>query len=126
MLKDSGQRRIFSTGGQRDRGERKGRFDLLPPYAIYKLAKHFEDGADKYEARNWEKGIPLSTYIDSALRHIFKHLGGLTDEPHLVAAAWNIICAVETKYRVDTDILPKELNDLPKQTWKENNFANNN
>lgn len=112
-VKDSGQRQDFKTGSHRDTNEGKGSFELLPPYAIYRLARHFQNGARKYEKRNWEKGQPLSRYLDSALRHLFKHLGGMRDEDHLIAAAWNILCLVETERRIEREILPQELNDLP-------------
>lgn len=59
---------------------------------IESLAKHFEAGAAKYGDNNWQKGLPASRYIDSALRHLFKYLDGQTDEPHKVAFAWNILC----------------------------------
>lgn len=57
---------------------------------------HFEEGAKKYGERNWEKGIPVHCYIDSAVRHYLKHLRGDTDEPHDRAFVWNIICAIWT------------------------------
>lgn len=114
-VKDSGTRRDFSTGANRDCGEGKGRYDLLPCYAIYRLARHFENGAVKYEDRNWEKGIPLHCYIDSAMRHLFKFLGGSRDEDHMAAAAWNILCYIETEQRIRVGKLPTELDDVPTQ-----------
>lgn len=60
------------------------------------VAQHFEEGAKKYGERNWEKGIPLSRYIDSATRHYLKVLRGDTDEPHDRAFVWNIMCAIWT------------------------------
>jgi|SRR6185295_6889177 len=105
----------FSTGSQRDSRKDKGRFDLLPPRALKELAKHFEIGAKMYGERNWEKGMPLSRYLDSALRHTFQHLQGLTNEPHDVAAVWNLMCLIETKQLIEEGKLQKELDDLPKQ-----------
>lgn len=112
-VKDSGERQEFSTGARRDTQENKGRFDLLPPYALYRLARHYENGGKKYSFRNWEKGIPLSRYLDSASRHLNKALMGLQDEDHLIAAAWNLMCLVETQKRIEMGILSKELDDLP-------------
>ncbi len=60
------------------------------------VAKHFEEGAKKYGERNWEKGIPVSRYIDSAIRHFLKYLRGDKDEPHDRAFCWNILCAIWT------------------------------
>ena len=94
MLKDSGNRREFETGAVRDMQEGKGRCDLLPACALLRLSKHYEAGAMKYEDRNWEKGIPISVMVDSAMRHLLKYMDGQTDEDHLVAVAWNILGAM--------------------------------
>lgn len=71
------------------------------PYEDYdtmflEVAKHFEDGATKYGERNWQKGIPVHCYIDSAIRHYLKYLREDTDEPHDRAFVWNIMCAIWT------------------------------
>ena len=63
---------------------------------LLEVAKHFEDGAVKYGDRNWEKGIPVHCYIDSAVRHYLKYRRGDTDEPHDRAFMWNILCAIWT------------------------------
>ena len=97
QIKDSGVRRRFETGAVRDMQEGKGRCDLLPACAMLRKAKHFEAGAKKYGDRNWEKGIPLNSFIDSALRHILKYLDGQTDEDHLCAASWNLDAAMWTE-----------------------------
>ena len=94
---DSGDRTQFTTGAVRDMHHGKGRCDLLPPLALLRLARHFENGAVKYGDRNWEKGIPCSSFIDSTLRHIFKYMSGQTDEDHLIAAVWNLMCLAETE-----------------------------
>lgn len=60
------------------------------------VSKHFEEGAKKYGEDNWRKGIPVHCYIDSAVRHYFKHLRKDNDEPHYRAFIWNILCAVWT------------------------------
>lgn len=113
MIKDSGQREEFPTGSRRDTREGKGRFDLLPCRAMRRLAIHFAAGAAKYESRNWEKGQPLSRYMDSALRHAFAHLEGQRDEDHLIAAAWNLLCLADTQERINEGLLPDELDDMP-------------
>lgn len=63
---------------------------------VLEVSKHFEDGARKYGERNWEKGIPLSRYVDSAIRHYIKWLRGDDDEPHDRAFAWNLLCLLWT------------------------------
>jgi len=108
------KQREFETGSVRDTREGKGRFDLLPPYAMEELAKVFERGV-YYGERNWELGQPLSAFTDSAVRHIFKWMRGEEDEDHLAAAAWNVMCALDTRCRIRTGRLPSSLEDLPVQ-----------
>lgn len=47
-LPDSGERSKFPTGAVRDASIGKGHFHSIPPIAMRKLAKRFEDGARKY------------------------------------------------------------------------------
>lgn len=58
------------------------------------VAKHFEEGAKKYGENNWQKGLPVSCYIDSAVRHYLKWLRGDKDEPHDRAFMWNLMCCI--------------------------------
>lgn len=111
-VKDSGQRREWSTGSVRDVAVGKGRYDLLPPYPIKRLAIHFENGARKYGDKNWEKGQPLSVYISSALRHGFCVSDGMKDEDHAAAAAWNWFAFMHTAEKIKLGELPAELDDI--------------
>ena len=72
------------------------------------LSKHFEEGCKKYGENNWQKGIPVRCYIDSAVRHYLKWLMGDDDEPHDRAFCWNIMCCIWTC------IHKPELNDYGK------------
>ena len=63
---------------------------------VLELAIHFEEGCKKYGERNWEKGIPVERYIDSAIRHYLKCLRGDKDERHDRALVWNICCLIWT------------------------------
>lgn len=110
-IKDSGERTVFDSGAKRDCHKGKGRFDLLPMCTLMRLAKHFEAGADKYDARNWEKGIPSSRFLDSAFRHLVKYADGWTDEDHLIAAIWNLSClAWNEEKRQDMMDIPSRIN----------------
>ena len=60
------------------------------------VSKHFEEGAEKYGENNWQKGLPVKCYINSAIRHYLKWLRGDKDEPHDRAFCWNIMCAIWT------------------------------
>ena len=98
-IKDSGERTVFPTGGVRDMHEGKGRMDLLPWAAIMEVSKHCEAGAKKYGEHNVDRGIPTSSLCDSGMRHLAKYLDGWTDEPHLLAAAWNLLWAIEMEIK---------------------------
>lgn len=115
MIKDSGERRQFYDAdgnplAVRDMSEGKGRMDLLPWAAIMEVSKHSENGAKKYGEHNVDKGLNTSSFADSALRHIAKWVDGWKDEPHLLAAAWNILWAIQMELK------HPELCDIP---WKE-------
>jgi hypothetical protein len=110
---------LEGKGAVREITSGKGRYDLMSPLALKRLAKVFERGISKYSCRNWERGMPLSRYVESALRHIFQFLEGLDDEDHLGQAEWNIHALAHTKECIDRGLLPKELNDLPDYTSKE-------
>lgn len=99
QILDSGERTVFSTGSVRDMHKGKGRMDLLPWAAIMEVSKHCEAGSIKYGEHNVDKGIPTHSLLDSAVRHAAKYLDGWTDEPHLVAAAWNLLWAIEMEIK---------------------------
>ena len=64
--------------------------------ALLEASIHYEEGAAKYEERNWEKGIDLYCYIDSGIRHCLKFYRGDTDERHDRAFCWNMLSALWT------------------------------
>lgn len=75
--------------------------------ALLEVSKQYEDGARKYNDRNWEKGIPVHCFIDSGVRHYLKFRRGDTDEPHDRAFVWNMLGAIWTHEN------KPELIDLP-------------
>jgi len=106
-MHDSGERQHFDTGAIRDTATGKGRFDLLSPEVLFRLARWTEEGAQKYTDRNWEKGMPISRCYDSAMRHLVKYLAGWDDEDHLAAVVWNVMAIMHfERYK-------PELQDLP-------------
>jgi hypothetical protein len=108
----SGKMSHFKTGAVRDAMEGKGFPSMIPVIALRSISKRFEDGANKYGRGNWEKGIPLSRYYDSASRHLWSIKSGDESEDHAGAVLWNIACLMETKRMIDSNELPNELNDL--------------
>jgi hypothetical protein len=112
-LPDTGGRSEFSTGAVRDASEGKGFPSHLPTRALLRASRRFEDGAAKYDAHNWRKGIPLSRYVDSMNRHTWLFMQGDTSEDHLGAISWNALCLSETFDLISEGKLPESLNDLP-------------
>ena len=107
----------FETGAVRDCGG-KGRMDLLPWCAILRVSRHMEDSLTHYPARNWEKGLPIHSTIDSAFRHLAKYMDGQTDEDHLCAAATNLLMAMwlEEKKPETQDIPTRKVGDTAVKT----------
>ena len=114
-IKDSGERTEFKTGAVRDLQVGKGRFDLIPMGALRALAIHYELGCLKYGDRNWEKGITIHTYLNSAMRHLAQVIDGMDDENHLISAIWNLFCAYQTILWIQDGVLPSELYDMPRK-----------
>ena len=117
-MTDSGKRISFGEGKAfREPTKGKGRYDLVSPFAIDRLAKWMELGSFKYADRNWEKGgIPFSRFTDSALRHLNKFLMGMEDEDHLAGVMYNIMAIMHFQElgKFEDDDLPhylKEIND---------------
>lgn len=57
---------------------------------LKELAIHFQKGAEIYGERNCQKGIPLWSFLDSAMRHTLQFFREELDERHLIAAIWNL------------------------------------
>lgn len=123
--------RHFTSGAVRGEDTGRGKCSLLPFEAVsmvsrcfggpaffpmlglIEVSKVYEAGAQKYEDRNWERGIPFSAYIDSAHRHYSKFITGHTDEPHCGQYAWNLLCLLQTYLWVGDGKVPMEIADIP-------------
>lgn len=101
----------FETGAVRDTGG-KGRMDLLPMCALLRVSKHMEDALTHYPERNWEKGLPMHSMLDSALRHLVKYMDGQTDEDHLCSATTNLLMAMWTEEKMpNRQDIPSRIKD---------------
>lgn len=94
QIKDTGAREQHDSGAVRNVRKGKGRFDLISPVGLKRLAVVYEKGCELYSERNWEKGMPVSRFLDSAARHINDYLAGESTEDHLAQAAWNLFAAM--------------------------------
>lgn len=116
-LKDGGTRQTYGSGAQKEDSSKtagKGAFHLVPFMPILRAAEIWRKGAIKYAARNWEKGIALSRFVDSGLRHFMQAgLEGKIDEDHIHQGLWNFMALSWTIDRINRGLLPATLNDLP-------------
>jgi hypothetical protein len=87
-------RLTYPTGAVRSGDAEATRFDLISPIGLRRLAETCAEGAAKYGDRNWEKGFPVSSLLNHALRHINLWLEGDFDEDHLAHATWNLFAAM--------------------------------
>ena len=114
VLKDGGERVVYAGGALREPPTGKGRYDLISPFAIHRIARHYENGAVKYADRNWEKGIPFGRCLDAMARHLNQYRMGDRAEDHLAAIAWGA-CAImhyEAMGMTDLDDIPHYMDTL--------------
>lgn len=112
--------RVASTGATRSSRRGRGRYDLIPPEALRALAIALQDG-EIFGERNWEKGMPVSWFIDSMFSHLHDILMGLegdkekdpTKENHIDHLVFNACVLATVWKRVKAGKLPKELIDIP-------------
>ncbi len=107
------EREKYVNGAFRDKRDGKGRYDLISPFAMKRLAIVMEEGANHYADRNWENGINIGRYVDSALRHIVEYMLGDTSEDKLGHAMFNIMAIMHTQEMIEKGALPAELADMP-------------
>lgn len=90
---DSGERKEYSTGMQRDTDKGKARFDLCYKPMLWRWAELMARGAEKYGANNWQKASTqeeLDRCKASAERHMQQYLRGDTDEDHAAGVFFNL------------------------------------
>jgi hypothetical protein len=116
---DAGERKDFGNGAIRE--PKLGAWFLIPFWPMEQLAILFQKAElgtleipAKYLPRNWQNGLPISTYINAIFRHTFKLAECWEDEDHLTSIAWNAFCANWTLHQIELGNLPKELDDRVK------------
>lgn len=88
---DKLKNRVFESGAQRDSSVDKIRPDLISPKMLKALGRVLADGAKYYGARNWEKGMPLDVFKESAARHYVSWMNNEQDEDHAAKLIFNIM-----------------------------------
>jgi len=99
-VNDTGQRAQFETGAVRSAfiaGEaaKPVRYDLISAIALRRVAETYAEGAIKYTANNWRRGIPASNLLNHALGHVVAFMAGDRSEDHMAHAAWNLFAVME-------------------------------
>ena len=84
----SGKPEGFLVYGRSGESERS----YAEPLMLNRLQGLMERGAQKYSADNWKKGMPLSVFFNSAVRHLFMWFFGDRNEDHLAAVLFNVQC----------------------------------
>jgi hypothetical protein len=97
---------VADTGAKRSNRSGKGRYDLIPPRALERVAKVYEAGANEHGDWNWAKGMKMSRLLDSATRHINQYRDGDRTEDHLAQAVWNLLGTLHFEEHMP------EMNDL--------------
>lgn len=112
-MHDSGSRDTFNTGCVRDNGETKPRPDLISPFAKLRLGDWLRKGLEKYDERNWEKGMPISRCLEAIDRHYCKYQMGRTDEDHMAAVMCNAMFIMHYEEMIKIGSLPASLDNRP-------------
>ena len=117
-FKKIGTETVYTTGAHRDARRGKGAFQWVPWDAFFLVSRIYEDGNigrstdGTGEDRNWEQGLPILGFVQSAINHLTAYLAGDRSEAHLPQAAWNVINAIQTSIWVHMGWRPASLNRL--------------
>jgi hypothetical protein len=101
-----------TTGGEK--GSKLARFDLIPSYPLWELAKLYGKGAGKYRPRNWSRGYAWSLSFAAMMRHAWLFWNGETYDKetkchHMAAVCFHAMALMEFgKTHPELDDRPKE------------------
>lgn len=114
---------LKADGGGLRYNSGKVKVELLPPEWELALGIVMTRGAEKYEMRNWERGMSWGTMLGCARRHMLRFaLGERHDRDtgchHLAMAAWNLLALMTYDIREigtnDMVAWAKEMDELAK------------
>jgi len=105
----SGEVRITDprTGGQK--GQKPIQFHTIPPEFLMEVGRVYFAGAQKYAARNFERGYKWSLSFDAMMRHLWAWWGGEEIDPesgcnHMAHGIWHCFqLMLLAKYHRDLD-----------------------
>jgi hypothetical protein len=108
----------YQTGAVREKKVGKGNPTTMLcgfPHTLTELHKHMDNPL----GRNWEKGLPLSSYVDATFRHLLEEVSGNGDDKSLISAIWNLVCYAETKHRISQGTIPEDMDDMDRTRYSE-------
>jgi hypothetical protein len=77
-------------------------FNLIPPRAIFEVARIIKNGADRYEEDpndpNYLK-LSVNEHVNHALMHLYAYLNGDNTDDHMAHAATRMLFALEVDKR---------------------------
>ena len=94
-------------GRKEDNG--KLRYDLIPSYALERLAEVYTIGAGKYADNNWRGGLKWGRLFSALMRHAWawwrgEQLDRVDGQHHLASVAWTAFTLMEfEKYGLGED-----------------------
>jgi len=116
------QKHVLEDQPGRKYDEKKIRLDLLPVLALEEIGRVLTYGAQKYDDRNWEKGISYSRCWGALLRHGFSFWRGEDIDPetglrHMAQLACNSLFILhytlqDKQYREKWDDRPKPVTSI--------------
>lgn len=92
-ISEASRAEMESGAGTKDDGG-KLRYDLVPPEALAEWVRVLTVGAEKYEDRNWERGMGYGRAFAALNRHAQAWWAGERDDPetrvhHMAAVMFN-------------------------------------
>ena len=98
QAKEISEDREFDTGAKRDDNSNKPFIHNLKGYTRMRFGFHMTTGSNKYGDSNWEKGMPIPSYLESIDRHLAQYMDGDRSEDHLSAIIFGAQgCMMEEK-----------------------------
>jgi Domain of unknown function (DUF5664) len=83
----------MSEGHKYDDG--KLAMDLIPPELLTAVASILQYGAQKYEPRNWEKGMSWGRVFAALMRHMWAWWSGQNYDPETRRShLWHAACCI--------------------------------
>lgn len=100
----------YPGGAKRSTPAGKCRPGLISPIFKERLGWWLSKGADipEYGPHNWEKGVPLSRWMEGMEDHLLAIQLGRTDEDHEAALAFNVMGWMHTREMIWRGKLPRD------------------